>query len=52
MKNVKKIFILFCAVLLLTGCSAQETNEKNEQTETAEKTANTEQTAAYMMVRL
>ena len=44
MKNVKKIFILFCAVLLPTGCSAQETNEKNEQTETAEKTANTEQT--------
>ena len=44
MKNFKKIFVLFCAALLLTGCSGKAYQEKDEQTEAVEKAVLTEQT--------
>lgn len=43
MKNLKKILVLFCAMLLLVGCSDKTTSENEKPSETTELTAGSEQ---------
>ena len=44
MKKLKKTLILFCAILLLAGCSDKTTSENEKPAETTEPAAGTEQT--------
>lgn len=44
MKKLKKTLILFCAILLLAGCSDKTTSENEKTAETTGQTAETEQT--------
>lgn len=44
MKNLKKILVLFCVMLLLAGCAGEAGNVNDEPTKITEKTAETKQT--------
>lgn len=44
MKNLKKILVLFCVMLLLVGCSGRAKNENGEPMKGTEKSAETKQT--------